>query len=35
MLYDMDASESDYGQPDKEVTSSDNGYNIGVAKLPC
>ena len=32
-LHDLDALESDFDQPDKEVTGSDNRYNIDVAKL--
>ena len=33
-LHDLDALELDLDQPDKEVTSSDNRYNIDAAKLP-
>ena len=34
-MHDLDISESDFSQPDKKVTSSNNGYNQNAAKLPC
>ena len=33
-LHNLTALKSDFNQPNKEVTSSDNGYNIDTAKLP-